>query len=420
MEQNAFSVSEQNNMQENNTPLSVFSMQFTAMEIEQALLLHAKPTIRKLKRNAAIIGVLGLVIGFLLFDFAQISAVCMISISVCFLTYFFAAIHMIKKNAKKNASEAEQTKDVYEIFDNHMKITIYEKETLKSIRYIDYEEIDSYNENESYFFFVRKNHLYLFRKNDPACSIMIDKIRNDARCELEKNLKKENKKDILSAILLLLNLFSLLVPMVLRNFLSYDILDSLPTQIELFFLVIPVGVLLASIVLRKKIKFKGVILITILSSVLLCCFAATNGYLAEAEDYTYDEKDIAEELIEQAETQLGINLPDNYELQYAYERESSFYSAAYLNLDENTAEAFGEIVKNNDLWLDYAPSILEGLKDYNTSEEYSLLYNIDTKQFNALPENNGTYKFLLLTFSEEYSNICITRYEAEYTEYIEK
>ncbi len=420
MEQNTTSTFENNLPQEVVSPFSVFSMQFSAMEMEHALLLHANPLLKKCKRNAIIVALVGVVLFFLSYDVSQDFTATFIALTICFVAYYCAVIQSIRKNAKKNAQEAEVTRDVYEVFEDHVKVTAYEKEKLKAIRFIDYEEIDEFNENESYFFFVKRNLLFLLRKNDPACNVLTEKIRSKARCEAVMNKKTEDRKEILSTVLALLNLLALLAALLLRNYLSYDILESMPMQFEFFLLVIPVGVLLASIFLRKKIKFKSTLALSIISAILLCCCAAAYGYLDTA-DYYIDENQqtISEEIIADTESILNIDIPDNAETVYAYDYDDLDRSTVDLELDEDTGAAFLASIKKDANWLDYAPSILEGLKDYYTEDEYSLLYNIDTKQYNTLPEEEGTYEFLLLSYSEEFKSLNITRYTTDYIEYIQ-
>lgn len=420
MEQDTTSTFENNLPQEDVSPFSVLSMQFSAMEMEHALLLHANPLLKKCKRNAIIVALVGVVLFFLSYDVSQNFTATFIALTICFCAYYCAVIQSIRKNAKKNAQEAEKTRDVYEVFEDHVKVTAYEKEKLKAIRFIDYEEIDEFNENESYFFFVKRNLLFLLRKNDPACNVLTEKIRSKARCEAVKNKKTEDRKEILSTVLALLDLLALVAALLLRNYLSYDVLESLPIQIELLFLVVPVGVLLASIFLRKKIKFKSTLALSIISAILLCCCAAAYGYLDTADSYIDENQQaISEEIIAETESLLNIDIPDNAETVYAYAYDDLDRSTAGLELDEDTGAAFLASIKKDANWLDYAPSILEGLKDYYTEDEYSLLYNIDTKQYNALPEKDGTYEFLLLSYSEEFKSLNITRYTTDYIEYIQ-
>ena len=420
MEQNTVSSYENKLSAEDVSPLSVFSMQFSAMEMEHALLQHAAPLLKKCKRNVIIITLLGVVLLFLSHDGTHTFTAAFISITICFAAYFLAWIQSVKKNAKMNALESEQSRDVYEVFEDHVKVTVYVKENLKTVRYIDYEEIDEFNENESYFFFVKRNILYLLRKNDQACNVLADKIRSKARCEAVKNKKTEDRKEILSTVLGLLDLLALVAALLLRNCLSYDILESMPMQFEFFLLVIPVGVLLASIFLRKKIKYKATLALSIISGVLLCCCAAAYGYQDSANSYLDENQQaISEEIVAETESILNIDIPDNAETVYAYAYDDLDRSTVGLELDEDTGAAFLASIKKDANWLDYAPSILEGLKDYYTEDEYSLLYNIDTKQYNALPEEEGTYEFLLLSYSEEFKSLNITRYTTDYIEYIQ-
>ncbi|MBQ3519246.1 MAG: hypothetical protein IJA31_07995 [Clostridia bacterium] len=401
-----------------NTPIAEVTLQFAPMEIEHVLNHHAKTYIKRMKRLALIAGLIFTAGAVLSFSYSyELSAFCLCAVLIV-LFYCFRAIKNVKKAAHKNAQDADFTKDTFEVFEKHCKISIVKNDVLKTIYYIDYEEIDSIVEDEHYFSFVRKNLIYTLRKNDSVCNLLMDKIKANAACEAEKETKKEIKKQTASIALIAVIFISAMLPMALRNWLPYDFFTALPIQLEYFFMLIPAVVIIISIIFRKKLKTSALCITGVIVIMMLSLLAWVNGYDTEDAAYQAEQDTNAASFLQQTEEIVNFALPDSFEVLYAHEAteyENGFYAGIYIS--ENEIEQFSKSLQNSDKWLDYTPSILAGLKPYYGETDFMLLYNEDTKQFNTLPEQSGTYSFLYMNFNTDDGFMYVERYEADYVAY---
>lgn len=400
-----------------NSPIAQVTLQFAPMEIEHVLNNHAKPVLKRLKRLLLLCALLFAASGVLLFvQDSELTALC-VFIVIFILLYYFKAAKNTKKAAHKNAQESEYTKDTYEIFDDYCRICITQKDKLKTVYYMDYKEIDSLVEDEHYFSFVRKNLIYTLRKNDPVCQLLIDKIKADAACDAEKEAKKEIKKQAVSIAMIAVLFITAMLPMILRNWLSYDFFSAIPMQPEYFLMLLPAAAIIFSIIFRKKLKAGAVCSLAILTILILSLLAWVNSPDPADAFYDADQAALAASLLQQAEDVIEFELPDDFETLYAYETEGENCCHAAVNIAEGAIEEFTKTLQSSDKWLDYQPSILTGLSPFYGEADFMLLYNEDTKLFNVLPDQSGTYSFLYLNFDTEDGFLYAERYEADYVAY---
>ena len=74
-------------------------------------------------------------------------------------------------------------------------------------------------------------------------------------------------------------------------------------------------------------------------------------------------------------------------------------------------------MSTDDRWLSTVPNDLIGISspfgDYGIGD-YTLIYNVDTSEYNALPQNSGTFRFINIMYNVEGSQMRIIEYDIEY------
>lgn len=122
------------------------------------------------------------------------------------------------------------------------------------------------------------------------------------------------------------------------------------------------------------------------------------------------------DLINNVEKYTYIDIPQHEKI--VTEESSDYRKSNIIFLQENV-ENFEATLINDGRWLSILPSKLECLlhfADKYAIYDYIMIYNIDTDQYNTLPDESGTYHFISLYYSVKTNGLTIVEYDMEYTE----
>lgn len=93
-----------------------------------------------------------------------------------------------------------------------------------------------------------------------------------------------------------------------------------------------------------------------------------------------------------------------------------YHSKVYF--DDEIASKFEAELINDERWLkENTPNDLLGSMNamrYDNSEEYNLIYNVTTGEFNTTPSKNGEYEFIQLIYDIEENILVICEYTLVY------
>lgn len=347
-----------------------------------------------------------------------------VMISFSFGMFLIGAVSYIKgilaySKTWKNITE-RICKSVYEykVFENYISVNIYrenEKILESKCFFTDIEQIQQFGkwlflQFGGQSFIIRKSDL---KENSAFYSYM---YKNPSRIT-EKPMN--NKWKVLSVILFVASLLSIfgalgLVSMVSnKNHLFVE-------NTWLFFLLTPVPI--ASIVLGfvlklKNYKYKKNIIVGIIMATLLCIYGSFSFVFANV----YDHSD---EPIVRAEQTIGINIPEHKQIStHDWTKGTQSVSRGYIYYTsdiyfENSAVAdFEKQLAKDNKWLSSVSNDLIGItspiNDYGIYD-YVLVYNVDTAEYNTLPNGSGKYRFINILYRLEENQMKIVEYDIDY------
>lgn len=347
-----------------------------------------------------------------------------VMIGFSFGMFLIGAVSHIKgiraySKAWKNSTE-RICKSVYEykVFENYISVNIYrENEKIRESKcfFTDIEQIQQFGK---WLFLQFGGQSFIIRKSDlKENSAFYSYMYKNPLKITEKNT--HNKWKVLSGILFVASLLSILGALGLvavvssKNHLFVE-------NMWLFFLLTPIPI--ASIVLgfvlkSKNYKYKKNIIVGIIMVALLCMYGSFSFIFANVYDHS-------EESIVRAEHTIGIDIPEHKQIStqdWTKGTQSVSRGYIYYTSDiyfENSAVAdFEKQLAKDNKWLSSVSNDLIGItspmNDYGFYD-YVLVYNVDTAEYNALPNGSGKYRFINILYRLEENQMKIVEYDIDY------
>ena len=86
-------------------------------------------------------------------------------------------------------------------------------------------------------------------------------------------------------------------------------------------------------------------------------------------------------------------------------------------MEKSEVEEFEKQIATDDRCLSTLPNDLIGISspfgDFGIYDYY-LIYNVDTSEYNALPESSGTFRFINILYITETKQMRIIEYDIDY------
>ena len=321
--------------------------------------------------------------------------------------------------AWKNSTE-QICKSVYEykVFENYIRVNIYrENERIRESKcfFTDIEQIQQFGkwlflQFGGQSFIIRKSDL---KENSAFYSYM---YKNPSRIT-EKPMN--NKWKVLSIILFVASLLSVFGASGLVTVVSSEN-HLFVENMWLFFLLtpIPIASIVLGLVLKvKNYKYKKNIIVGIIMVALLCIYGSFSFIFANVYDHS-------EESIVRAEQTIGINIPEHKQISTQdWTKGTQSVSRGYIYYTsniyfENSAVAdFEKQLAKDNKWLSSVSNDLIGItspmNDYGFYD-YVLVYNVDTAEYNTLPNGSGKYRFINILYRLEENQMKIVEYDIDY------
>ena len=151
---------------------------------------------------------------------------------------------------------------------------------------------------------------------------------------------------------------------------------------------------------------------------LLCVYGA---YSFLSEDPRSDD------IIPQVEQMLDIDIPSDSIIriknltddEQSKDRGYIYYYVGELYFEESFAKEFEGQVSQDPRWISELPTKLIGITcSYYSEGDYDsiVVYNVETDEFNKLPDENGKYRFINVLYDREGGRMKLVEYETEYIE----
>ena len=303
-------------------------------------------------------------------------------------------------------------------FENHLVVKIYRKDEKVSEAKCYFADIEQVWKFGKWLLFQFGGKMYIVRKSElKANSAFFSFMYRNPTKTIERTAV--NKWRIASIVLFVASLLSPFIANVMVSA-AMSVDKMFEENMWLFFLLtpIPIASIVLGVILKSKgCKYKKNIVVGIIMTALLCIYGSFTFIFAEP----YDHSDTP---IIRAEQMIGIEIPEHEQintLDWTDGTQTSarghILSTSDIYFDAAVAEEFENQLAENDKWLESVPNDLIGLTspfaDMGTFD-YSLIYNIDTSECNALPSAGGTYRFMNILYSAQNNYMQIVEYEIDY------
>ena len=344
----------------------------------------------------------GLTIGFLLaFVFGVIKA--------------YSMQNKLWKDSQHRILSSEYS---YDFYNDYFEVRISRDGIVNKAFKIQYTEIEKPCGIGAFFLFQFNGQLFYIRKSDLKENSVISGLFN-TNTQKQISDRKNRNIQIISRLLVLGCVFSLFFSAQALNALSEFNGKSVENS-WVFFLFLPITI--GSVVFGCKTKSRNLkttknIVVGIIFSILLFLYGMF--FVIFSDTYNYDPA-----VFENIESCVGVDIPEpssvmtqDYTEATGGETLDGMYYLINANFTEDVAEKFEKELSKNEKWTSDLPTEMRGLfpsmYSYAT-DDYYLLYNIDSKELNTIPSETGKYKFLFISYSVESNTMKIIEYDMNY------
>ena len=334
------------------------------------------------------------------------------------LVGYIKGILALRKAWKNSTEQICKSTYEYKLFENSLEVNIYrENEKIRQLK-CRYTEIEKIHQFGKWLFLQFGGLWFIIRGSE---------LKEDAAlyAYVCKNSAKTTKKSlpigwkVASIVLFVASILSLFVACVLFALVS----DANKLSVEnmwVFFLMTPIPI--ASIIFGFASKAKGHTYIkNIIVGFIIMAFLCLYGSFTFIFASMYDHSDTPIIRIEQM---TGIDIPEHFQISTQDWTEGSqsvargyIYSVSDVYFDDTAVEEFEQQLASDEKWLPSVPNALVGIissmSNYG-SYDYILIYNVDTSEFNTLPRESGTFRFINILYSSEDNKMQIIEYSIDY------
>lgn len=408
---------------ENNTqivedePNESYKFNFSKTELNEIFSLQRKSVCKKTI-------VFALILVFLIIFFIASSApniMIGLAVGILFvgLVFYIKGICAYSKVWKNSIERICESTYEYKIFEDYITINIYRKG--KKIReskcyFTDIEQMYTLGK---WLFFQFGGQSFIVRKSElKGNSFFYSYIYKNPAKTIEQTAP--GKWRILSIILFVASLLSILGALALSGVISSVNNLFLVENMWLFFLLTPIPIasaVLGFVLKAKGYKYKKNIILGIIMTVLLCIYGSFTFIFTN--EYSHSDESII-----RTEQLTGIDIPEHKQINTQDWTEGKqsvsrgyIYYISDVYFDNGMVKEFEKQIITDDKWLASIPNDLIGItppfSGYGIYDSV-LIYNTDTSEYNALPNDSGTFRFINILYRTEDNQMKIIEYDIDY------
>lgn len=396
-------------------PKEAYSFNFSKNELTEIYNIQKKSIYKKV----ALFIVINTLIIILLFASSTPAIIpgILIGMAIISVKTIIKRIRQFSESWKKNIERISESTYEYSVFDDYIRLKIFRnnEKVRDSKCYIS--DIERIQNIGNYFLLQFGGQVFIIRKSD----LMENSFFRPYTAPKAKKPTYEKAPTVwrtLSIILFVASILSWWGALVTVGFVS-EINHLFVENMWILFLFSPIP--LSSVVLGFVLKSKGYkylknLIIGIIMLTLLCVYGSFTYIFAD----TYDHSD---KQIVKVEQILRIDIPDHKQIitqdhtsQKPLNSGEILYYSSDVYFEEDVASIFEKQLSTDEKWLYSVPNELIGITSSlgSDSYDYELIYNADTYEFNALPDQSDTYHFLNILYNEEYNHMLIIEYDINY------
>lgn len=392
---------------------------FTRAELDLIGDANAKP----MRRFMIVMGVGFLVAIVLLWADILVGLGCGVLLGMTAYAFlFFWAYHKSYKKAYLESTEPVlRCRYHYCVHEDHAMLTVYQDQTLYALRRIDYRELKAVRDHGTHYSFTFDQGGYLI----PKAALKPDSPFGAALREKVAPKKPQGK---LWHVLANVSLWAA----ILGSLAALSITARMPSlgddylgqvKVLLVALLLPILSIVMGIALRKKgVKWLRNVIAGAITAVLLLFLVGMTliGGVLDRINASYQPDT---DYLEQTEKFLGVDFPEPVSASdYEYDAQTGtmingqmLYSCYYWFAEEDATGYFAQF-EEDPRWSTRPETMLLGLmprEAFLNQGDWMLLYNMDLKEYNAVPAEPGVYRFLCVV-CDTYGCLSIYEYETEY------
>lgn len=396
-------------------PKEAYSFSFSKNELTEIYNIQKKSIYKKV----ALFIVINTLIIILLFASSTPAVIpgILIGMAIISVKTIIKRIRQFNETWKNNIERISESTYEYSVFDDYIRLKIFRnnEKVRDSKCYIS--DIERIQNIGNYFLLQFGGQVFIIRKSD----LMENSFFRPYTAPKAKKPTYEKAPTVwrtLSIILFVASILSWWGALVTVGFVS-EINHLFVENMWILFLFSPIP--LSSVVLGFVLKSKGYkylknLIIGIIMLTLLCVYGSFTYIFAN----TYDHSD---KQIVKVEQILRIDIPEHKQVitqDHTSEKPLNsgeiLYYSSDVYFEEDVASVFEKQLSTDEKWLYSVPNELIGITSSlgSDSYDYELIYNADTYEFNALPDQSDTYHFLNILYNEEYNHMLIIEYDINY------
>ena len=326
---------------------------------------------------------------------------------------------LYRKTWKSNEKRILENTYSYEIYDKYFVLIISRSEEVTKTLKVYPDDIEKIQFFGNYIMLQISGQNYIIKKDVLNSDSLFFNLENQMHGKIDK-IKHRDFFETISIILFVFSISSIFGAMITVSTLS-AINQMFTENMWVFFLFLPIPI--ASIVfgflLKKKgYKYKKNVIAGLIMASLLCIYGSFSFIFADI--YSHSDEPIL--MVEEAlsidiPTPLRINTQDWTKGTQSIPR-GYIYSTSDIFFDESAVEDFESNLPGDSKWITDIPNEMIGITSYFCDiqkSDYYIIYNKDTKEFNKLPEESGTYVFINVLYNVENNTMKLVEYQIEYT-----
>lgn len=340
---------------------------------------------------------------------------------------FFIAINCIHwRNWRRSKKHYRQRGEMicnrvyrYDVYSQHFILTISDhRGTVNTVR-VDFSDVTKVLETHNLLLLIVDGQIFIFRRSELQPNSVLYTLFSETSCS-ESPSKLKGFPRVVSIVLFIASIACIFAALVCFTLVTGTNTVNATKNMWIFFLFLPVSVssLVYGIVMKRK-GYRAVknIVVGIIISSLLCIYGSFSFLFSGV--YSDSSKPITD-----VERLLSIDIPTHSEINTVnfdgnvtetYPR-GHIFSSSTISFDEENVKEFEENLIKDDKWISDIPNQLIGITSTHCDfpADYYLIYNTQTNEFNKLPQADGTYRFINITYQCDTNMMEIINYEIEY------
>ncbi len=324
-----------------------------------------------------------------------------------------------RKAWKGSENKILQSTYSYEVFDGYFVLNISINEEITRTQKIHFDDIEKIQTFGNYLILQITGQIYIIKKDALISeSEFISFCKNTPnKVEMRKPKDKLKTISLLLFVLSICTIWGALIGVATLNGINQAMTENM--WVFFLFLPIPIASIVFGFYLKKKgYKYKKNVIVGIIMATLLFIYGSFTFIFSNL--YSHSDEPIlnAEQVLNiDIPTHSRINTQDWTQGTQSIPRGYIYYTSDIF-FDDAAVEDFEKNLPSDTKWISDIPNDMVGITsylcDFETSDYY-IIYNKDTKEFNKLPSESGTYVFINVLYNSESNTMKLVEYKIEYT-----